>query len=141
MVSLICFLVSFGGVVASASRGGFCAAIMGLAQGLAIAPGISRSGSTIATLLFCGIKREEAFRFSFITSIPAIVGAFILETRDTNSLHAFCLSHLVIGIFAAYITGLLGLTLLSKSVRNNKLYLFGPYCILLGAGLLILLSH
>lgn len=117
------------------------AVIMGIAQGLAITPGISRSGSTIAALLFCGIKREEAFRFSFLASIPAIIGAFIFEAKDMNPFQAFPLSHLAIGILTAYLTGVGALIALSKMIRNNKFYLFGPYCILLGTGLLIFLAR
>ena len=61
----------------------FDAAVMGLAQSFAIAPGLSRSGLTITSLLARGIQKEKAFKFSFIASIPAIVLAFLLEFKET----------------------------------------------------------
>ncbi|MFA4842394.1 MAG: undecaprenyl-diphosphate phosphatase, partial [Candidatus Omnitrophota bacterium] len=60
------------------------ALILGATQGIAIIPGISRSGITISTLLFRGLDRETSFRFSFLASIPAIVGAAMVEAKDIN---------------------------------------------------------
>ncbi len=61
------------------------ALIIGIAQGIAIIPGISRSGSTISTGLFCGLNRELAGKFSFLLSIPAILGATFLEFREIDA--------------------------------------------------------
>jgi undecaprenyl-diphosphatase len=110
-----------------------CAA--GLAQGLAIFPGLSRSGLTIVCLLLMGCKRETAVSFSMLLSLPAICGAILLKTGSglPNSL---LLPSLLIGFLAAILSGFAALYLLIKLTRRGKLYLFAPYCLL--AGLLIL---
>lgn len=112
------------------------AAILGVAQGFAITPGISRSGSTIATALILGIPRSLAAFFSFIMSIPAILGASLLELRKVE---AFGEGGVLIGIglISAFFAGLLGLLLVLRFVRKGKLEVFSPYLWLLGVGVLI----
>ncbi|MDD5573851.1 MAG: undecaprenyl-diphosphate phosphatase [Candidatus Omnitrophica bacterium] len=109
-------------------------ALMGLSQGLAIAPGISRSGATISTLLLRHIDPQDAFRFSFLASIPAILGAFILEAKDILGTKAVSYQppELVAGIVASYAFGLLALIILKKSLLRGYFHLFGYYCILAG---------
>ncbi len=104
---------------------------IGIAQGLAIAPGISRAGSTIATALICGVSRAEAARFSFLISIPAIAGAALLELRETSLLTANA-SYLWIGFITAYFVGLLGLTIIVKIVHRGKIHLFSGYLFAVG---------
>ena len=110
--------------------------IMGAAQGLAIAPGISRSGMTIAVLLSRGIKKEEAVRFSFMASIPAIIGAFFMELKDMPSFSVFNPKELILSMGTSYLFGLVALLLLMKTVKMKKFYLFGYYCFILGISLL-----
>ena len=105
--------------------------ILGAAQGLAIIPGISRSGITISSLLLRGIRKEEAFRFSFIASIPAIFGAAILELKDAQ----LCAGqgeffNLIIGFMASFLSGLLALRIFKKLVLKTKLHYFAYYCIM-----------
>ncbi len=107
------------------------AALIGTAQGLAIVPGISRSGVTIAIALLLGIRRERAFAFSFLLSIPAITGAVGLTfcTRY-NSLVAsgVGLLEVLLGVAFSMLIGYFALRLLSKVLMLKKLHLFAPYC-------------
>lgn len=107
---------------------------MGLAQALAIFPGISRSGSTISTGMILGIGGHEAARFSFLLSIPAILGATILEgislfTRTPDS-QAILL--LITGAAVSFIAGYISMKFLLRVVKKGKLYWFAPYCLILG---------
>lgn len=108
---------------------------VGLAQGIAVLPGISRSGSTIWAGLLRGISRDEAFRFSFLLSFPAIVGATCLEAREIGGLDAF-ISTLpdgwVAGVVVAFISGLISLSVLKRLVTSDRWWMFSVYCILLG---------
>lgn len=108
--------------------------IMGLAQALAILPGISRSGSTISFGLFSRVRGEEAARFSFLLSIPAILGATLFEGKDllTTGIDTSHLISLVIGSLMAFIFGYLAITSMLKILRQGKLFWFAPYCILAG---------
>jgi undecaprenyl-diphosphatase len=111
--------------------------IMGIAQAVSIIPGISRSGATIVSLLARGINREEAFRFSFLASIPAITGAFLVEAKDVNFKNmAFDLRELSAGFITSYLFGILALVILNKIIKKQKLHYFGYYCLLLGTALL-----
>jgi len=103
---------------------------LGLTQGLAIIPGISRSGITISTLLFRGLSRETSFRFAFIIAIPIILGAALFEAKDINGLPATDLHYLFIGFIFSLVTGLFALKILKIFMDKAKLYYFGYYCIL-----------
>lgn len=102
------------------------ALLIGLAQGIAITPGISRSGSTIAAALFLGMDREYAARFSFLLSIPAIGGAFLLKARDLD-LAGPALGPIVVGFVAAALSGYLALVLLVRLVRTGDFSRFSYY--------------
>lgn len=106
------------------------AAVVGLAQGLAITPGISRSGSTIATGLLLGLDRESSARLSFLLSIPAILGAFVLKSRDLESWDV-SVAPMAIGFVAAAVSGYLALVGLLWLVRRGDFSLFAPYLWLL----------
>lgn len=112
------------------------ALFIGVCQGIAVVPGISRSGSTIAAGLFAGIEREAAARFSFLLSIPAIVGAEILGLKDVlngDGGAAITINMATIyGICIAFVVGYAALKVLVKIVKNGKLHLFAPYCWILG---------
>ncbi|MEW5758430.1 MAG: undecaprenyl-diphosphate phosphatase [Candidatus Omnitrophota bacterium] len=102
--------------------------ILGVTQAIAITPGISRSGITIATLLFMSFKKEEAFRISFLVSIPAVIGALILEFKGISSALINNFYPILAGFIAALIFGLLSLRLLSFLIEKSKFYIFGFYC-------------
>lgn len=102
------------------------AAAIGLAQGLAITPGISRSGSTIAAGLLLGMQREDAARFSFLLSIPAIGGAFVLKMGDMD-LNADALGPMAVGIVTSAISGYIALRVLLKLVRAGDFSKFAYY--------------
>ncbi|MCB9637556.1 MAG: undecaprenyl-diphosphate phosphatase [Myxococcales bacterium] len=114
------------------------ALIIGIAQGLAITPGISRSGTTIAFALIVGMRRDEAARFSFLLAIPAIAGAALLELRKLHGLDG--LLPFLVGGVAAAVTGFFALVWLLKLVRKGKLYWFTPYLWTLATVLLVYLS-
>ena len=109
--------------------------IVGIAQGIATLPGVSRSGMTILAGCRAGLSRDEAFRLSFLVSIPAICGATLLEAFDLGGFGAFCAA-LPNGWFwgasAAFLSGLFALFILKKLVINAKWWIFGIYCLLLG---------
>lgn len=109
--------------------------IIGLAQALAILPGISRSGSTISAALFRGNDRNKAGVFSFMLSIPVILGATILEFYKLikSDTAAFIPQFHIPGFIAALITGYFALTLLLKIVKNGKIHHFAYYCFLIAA--------
>lgn len=104
---------------------------IGVVQGLAILPGISRSGSTIAAGLYLGLERGVAARFSFLLSIPAIIGAQLLGLKDLGPslppVHAT-----LMGTLTAFIVGYFSLAMLMYVVNRGRIYLFAPYCWLLG---------
>ena len=102
------------------------AVAIGLAQGVAITPGISRSGSTIAAGLFLGMDREAAARFSFLLSIPAIGGAFILKMGELN-LGTVNVAPVLIGVFASAISGYIALRVLLRLVRGGDFSKFAFY--------------
>lgn len=109
------------------------ALIVGAVQGLAVIPGISRSGSTITAALYSGISREKAGEFSFLLSIPAILGAMILEMRHLGELGtAVGTGSIVAGFIASMIFGFLSLSLLVRLIRGGKLWVFSVYLIPLG---------
>ena len=114
------------------------AVIIGIFQAFAILPGISRSGSTISAGIFRGIKRDIATEFSFILSIPAILGAVVLSFKDfTNISHADFTSY-TIGFISAFITGLLSLKMLTVIIKAKNLKYFSIYCWIVALSVFIL---
>ncbi len=109
------------------------AVITGLAQGVAVLPGISRSGMTIASSLFVGIGKEKAGEYSFLLSIPAIAGAILLEMKDLDALGSTVSpAVMAAGMAAAFIVGLVSILFLLKLLKQNRLYLFSFYLIPFG---------
>ncbi len=104
------------------------ALLIGLVQGLAIVPGISRSGSTIAAALLLGIDRRVAGRFSFLLSLPAIFGATLLGLQDATIATSMPAGAIAAGTLAAAAVGYLALVFLLKVVDTGRLYRFAPYC-------------
>jgi undecaprenyl-diphosphatase len=114
------------------------AIVIGIVQGLAILPGISRSGSTIATALFLGVDRTVAGRYSFLLSIPAIVGALALSL-DTPELHTTIpLETILAGSVISAAIGWLALLILLRVVDRGQLHRFAPYCWIVGAITLVI---
>jgi undecaprenyl-diphosphatase len=111
--------------------------IIGIAQAIAILPGVSRSGSTVSTALLFGIVPQTAFSFSFLLSIPAIGGAILLNLKEFA---AKDLSTLILPFLSAFLTGLGSLIVLRKMVKMKKIYYFGIYTLLL-AILILLFLH
>jgi undecaprenyl-diphosphatase len=109
------------------SVGLFTALAVGVAQGVAIIPGISRSGSTIVCGMFCGLQRETAARFSFLLSIPATLGAMVIQITS-EGLGQGAVPALAAGFFASAVVGLLALKILMGMVRKGRLHYFAPYC-------------
>ncbi len=104
--------------------------IIGVAQAIAVIPGISRSGSTIATGLFLKVERREAGEFSFLLAIPAISGATLLAVKDLSAgLANLSVSVITAGVAASFISGYVSLILLMKIVRKGKIGYFGFYCL------------
>jgi undecaprenyl-diphosphatase len=113
--------------------------IMGVAQAVAIVPSISRSGATVASLLFRGVERQESFRFSFIAAIPAVIGATLLEARHitANATASIGIPALVTGFICSMVTGLLSLWLLKQVIQKAKLHYFSYYCFALAIVVLL----
>ena len=105
--------------------------VIGCAQACAIMPGLSRSGSTIFTGMALGINREVVARFSFIMSIPAILGAVVLQAPELihNPPAADSLLNLAAGTAMSAVSGYFAIVLLLDIVRRNRLQYFGYYCL------------
>ncbi len=114
--------------------------LIGVAQGFAIAPGLSRSGATIAAGLGLGLKREQAARYSFLLATPIIFGAGLLQLKDVVAMaHPFAyLPPLIAGFGAAAVSGYLCIRFLLLYLQRRRLYVFAVYCWLLGAGSLLI---
>lgn len=112
--------------------------IIGCAQALALLPGISRSGMTIAAALFIGLARPQAFEYSFLLSIPAVLGAGLLELRSTNVWGASGLSLPValVSVAASCISGLAALLILRRLLLQQRFWWFAFYCWVLGLAVL-----
>jgi len=110
--------------------------VMGIAQGMAIAPGVSRSGSTISLGLLIGVKKEEVFRLSFLLSIPAILGASLFKIGELTSSDLG--PHAVLGLVVAAASGYVAIKIVQRALLSERLYLFSLYCFLAGAAVLLL---
>jgi undecaprenyl-diphosphatase len=114
---------------------------IGTAQGIALIPGISRSGLTIATALLLGMRREKAFKFSFLLSVPAVLGALgltLYEQYDALTLVGVGWTEILVGITVSIVVSYFALKLLWKALAGKKFYLFAFYCWFIGAVLLVL---
>lgn len=114
------------------------ALLVGLFQAAAILPGISRSGSTIAAGLRTGLSRKDAATYSFLLSIPAVLGACLLEGIElTRTTVQTPIGDLLVGVVVSFVVGLAALIVLLRMLQAGRLYLFGYYCIPLGIGVLV----
>lgn len=117
--------------------------LMGIAQGIAVLPGISRSGATICTGILCGLSREEASRFSFLMSIPIILASMAYEvlgalTSGTGVIDTPILPS-IFGFVSAFLVGVFAVKFMLKALQKIKLWWFSIYLILLAIISLILL--
>ena len=109
------------------------ALIVGFFQGLAILPGVSRSGSTIAISKMLGMEPVKAARFSFLLFIPAITGATILKIQDINeTISEVGTLSLMLGFMSSVITSYFSINILLNLIKKQQFHYFTPYCILLG---------
>ncbi|MDG2266389.1 MAG: undecaprenyl-diphosphate phosphatase [Candidatus Marinimicrobia bacterium] len=111
---------------------------IGLAQAIAIIPGISRSGTTISISMLLGIPPKEAARFSFLISIPVIIGAGLLGFLELESYGLLTPKFIITGILTSFIVGTLSLKVLLKILEIGRFHFFGIYCII--AGIVAVLS-
>ena len=112
------------------------AIFVGIAQGIAVLPGVSRSGMTIAASLFMGMGVSEAFRFSFMISIPAILGANLLEglkiLKAGGTSEIFLPEGYILACVAAFVLGLASLGIMRRLVASEKWGYFSIYCLIIG---------
>ena len=106
--------------------------LVGIAQAIAIIPGISRSGSTITMCMYLGIPPKEAARFSFLLSIPVILGASILGFLEIESNNTLNYLTLIVAVITSFVTGVLALKILLKILETGRFYFFGFYCLIAG---------
>jgi undecaprenyl-diphosphatase len=104
------------------------AAILGVTQGVAIIPGVSRSGITISTMLYRGIEKVTGFTLSFLVSIPVIAGAALLEAKKIHFAVSGDPAQLVAGFFCSFAAGLIALWALKRVIILSKFHFFAYYC-------------
>ncbi len=114
------------------------AVFIGICQGFAVIPGISRSGTTIAAGMFAGLDRHTAAKFSFLLSAPAILGAQVLSMKELLEAGLTLNRATLYGTLVSFVVGLVALKFLLKLVHTGKFHLFAPYCWLVG--ILVLVS-
>ena len=112
---------------------------IGLIQGIAIIPGISRSGSTLFSSLICKLDRDFAVKFVFLISIPTILGSFILELPDgiKEGVTGSAWGPVIVGVIVSFISGLFAVKVMLKVVKNRKLKYFSYYLFVLAAFVII----
>ncbi|RLE41703.1 UDP-diphosphatase [Candidatus Woesearchaeota archaeon] len=104
------------------------ALVIGFAQAIALVPGISRSGMTLATCLLLGINKRDALRFSFLLALPALFGAFVLQLPGIASVE---LGAAFVGFITAFVFGIVALRLLLRVFLLGKLHYFALWCFLM----------
>jgi undecaprenyl-diphosphatase len=117
------------------------ALMLGLAQGLSILPGISRAGITISVLMLRKIDRDTSFRFSYIASIPIVIGVNLLEIKNIQIAFTLERTNLLIGVLMSFLVGLFSLFILKTVfIQKGKIYIFGYYCLLVAAVIILFLK-
>lgn len=115
------------------------AVVVGIMQGIAITPGVSRSGSTLFGGLICGLDRDFAVKFAFLISIPSIMGSFVLEVPDAikAGTQGLSLGPVIVGVLVAAVSGLVAIKAMIKIVSGKKLTIFSFYTWTLGVIVII----
>ncbi len=117
--------------------------IIGVAQAIAVLPGLSRSGSTIGMGLILGDKKEKLAQFSFLMAIPPILGMALLDVKDMvemgveQAMAGISVSALIVGFVAAFITGCAACKLMINLVKRGKMIWFAAYCAVVGVAVLV----
>lgn len=106
--------------------------IIGIVQGIAVIPGISRSGSTIAAGVMLGVNRDEMAEFSFLMSVPAILGATLLQFKHVGEVASSEIPVYASGMAAAFISGMFAISFMIKFVKKAELKVFAIYCLIAG---------
>lgn len=119
--------------VRSGKVGAWEAIVMGIGQAVAISPGISRSGATIFAGLLSGVERKQVAKFSFLMSIPAILGANLLSFLDLPDRSLLVSPGYIAGFVAAFVVGYFSIDILMKLLVSKKFKYFGYYCFILAA--------
>lgn len=114
------------------------ALVIGTFQGIALVPGISRSGSTICSALFCGLKREAAVEYSFILGIPVILAGAVVELKDVSVAESIGVLPLIVGFVVAAIAGVCAIKLIKWLVVKDRFKIFAFYTLALGIAVLAL---
>jgi len=141
VTGVILWSAKFASARAVESQPGWAAAlVIGIAQALALLPGISRSGTTVVVALWLGLEAREAAAFSFLMAIPAIAGAAVLQAPDLGSAAGGATGAVLLagGIMAA-VTGVLAIRTFVAMLSRRAFHWFAPYCWLVGAGFLLYL--
>ena len=110
--------------------------VIGIAQAIAVLPGISRSGATISAGLLMGIKRDVMARFSFLMVLPPIIGASMLQFKEINETGAFqdvSILPLIMAFLGAFLSGLFACKMMIELVKKGNIYWFALYCFVIGA--------
>ena len=105
--------------------------VIGISQAMAIFPGVSRSGLTIAAGMWINVEKEQAARFSFLLAIPSILGAVVLSVGDIAELFTEVSIGLISGFLISIFCGYNAIKILLKVVTKNKFFVFGIYCVIL----------
>lgn len=108
---------------------------VGIVQGIATLPGLSRSGSTVTACLACGYQRSFAVKYSFLMSIPAILGALVLELTDLSEVVVSPaeIVYYIVGMLVAAVVGFISIKTVLVIVRRRSFTVFAVYCLLVGA--------
>lgn len=142
ITGIIIFISDYikNGSIPAVSMGIIRSFVIGIAQGIAIIPGISRSGSTISASLFSGVRRKDAASFSFLLSIPAIMAANILKYKELTSLGSKQLFIYLAGFIASFVVGYAVIALMISLIQRAKLKYFAIYCWVIGFASIIYFS-
>ena len=146
-ISFVGFALCFTGIILSISNNFqnnqknfslLSSILVGIAQAIAIVPGVSRSGLTISMSMYLGISSKDAAKFSFLISIPIILGASILNFIEMDKDNIFTITSIITAIVSSFLTGVFALKFLLKILEIGKFYIFGLYCICIGLCSIIL---
>jgi undecaprenyl-diphosphatase len=116
------------------------AAVIGLVQCVALLPGVSRSGTTIVGGLGRGLAHGSAARFSFLLSIPAILGAAVFNLREVSHVDGSLMGSYIAGFLASFAVGYLAIGIVIKVLASQKFHRFGYYCLAMGGTVLVYLA-
>jgi len=112
--------------------------MIGIGQAFAILPGVSRSGTTIFVGTSQGIRRQEAAEFSFLLSVPAIIGAGAVELVSHGATNNLSIFVYLGGLVSSFLTGILSISLVLRLLAEEKFKYFAVYCLIIGIAVLII---